>query len=203
MNLQEATIKKLLEAKQVGIIYHYTNLVGLRGILKTNSLEGKFNRICFTRDNNLFNFKDWSVSNDVKIIIDGNLLSEKYQIYPYNSFNVRKEAEERINIKNIPELNKYVLGLEINGNTILKNFKKYNYEFQRYDEWIKTINNEEDLEYLQKQQVNIKNGIDSHSIQDDEYLPFYDLKNKRFNYKKYYEDTIQKCIDLFGNVREV
>lgn len=80
------------EAKQVGLLYHYTSKNGLRGILKSNSISSSeeiymnhnLYYISFTRNKN-FHKKgsNWNVKTDYKITIDGNKLSNKYKIHPF------------------------------------------------------------------------------------------------------------------------
>jgi hypothetical protein len=135
---------KLFEAKQVGILYHFTNLVSLYSILqddflRTNrevesydnlmnsyNLQDKSNwmYISFTRNKNFHinatTFMDHPVS--CRITIDGNKLSHHYKIYPVNYFDyINEEAEECVVVKNeLKEISKYILKVEI---PTLKNFR--------------------------------------------------------------------------------
>jgi hypothetical protein len=82
----------LTEAKQVGILYHYTSVVGLKGILDSDELyvsselyKGQeLYYVAFTRNKN-FHRKgaNWGVKADYRITIDGNKLSNKYKIQPF------------------------------------------------------------------------------------------------------------------------
>ena len=82
----------LSEAKQVGVIYHYTDKKGLAGILKSNSIKSNdehylgnvINYISFTRNKN-FHKKGMSfgVKLEYRIAIDGNKLSNRYKIKPF------------------------------------------------------------------------------------------------------------------------
>ena len=84
--------KNLSEAKQVGVIYHYTDKKGLDGILKSNSIKSNdehylgnvINYISFTRNKN-FHKKGMSfgVKLEYRIAIDGNKLSNRYKIKPF------------------------------------------------------------------------------------------------------------------------
>lgn len=136
----------LNEEKQVGIIYHYTSLWSLLDILKDNFLIAKtdvfnsvpegFKHISFTRDKNFHKSptrdSDGIGGTSVRIVIDGDKLSNKYKIEPYNYFGDKKElgdwaeskgklkdrfeAEERIyigKIQKISDINKYVISYEI------------------------------------------------------------------------------------------
>jgi len=79
---------KLFEAKQVGTIYHYTDIDSLREIIKTNQLTGA-GQVSFTRDSR---FLDTTVvdglSNNAecRLVIDGDKLSNNYKIKPVNFY---------------------------------------------------------------------------------------------------------------------
>lgn len=108
------------EAKQVGIIYHSTSH-HLNTILTSGKLKSVYGFVSFTRDFNL-NF------GAIRIAFDGNKLSEKYHIEPFQDIEggiERKnssEAEERIILKNslgIDIVNrKYVIQIDILDNYI-------------------------------------------------------------------------------------
>ncbi len=85
-------LTNLIEGKQVGIIYHFTNKKGLDGILKSNSIKCseetyKGNDLYFVSFTRNKNFHKKGMSFDVKIeyriSIDGNKLSNKYKIKPF------------------------------------------------------------------------------------------------------------------------
>lgn len=90
-NLIENILK---EAKQVGILYHATRLDYALSIVKDNTIHAnpKVQKDGRTLDlnslgistsrNKLFMYK-----GDVEIMLDGDKLSEKYSILPYNYFN--------------------------------------------------------------------------------------------------------------------
>lgn len=82
----------LKEAKQVGILYHFTSDYGMKGILKSNILKASeevYTRkllyfVSFTRNKNFHKRKNlYNVKADYRITIDGNKLSEKYKIQPW------------------------------------------------------------------------------------------------------------------------
>ena len=119
------------EAKQVGILYHYTSLFRLPRILSTNQL-GEFNTyVSFTRDKNFHRHKREGIDVDnARFVIDGDLLSHHYRVLPYNYFGDKSptgigkyaedrphertwdEQEERV-MKNITNLNSYIIKLQI------------------------------------------------------------------------------------------
>jgi hypothetical protein len=113
-------INLLHEAKQVGILYHFTRTGELISILENNILKASdmwatnndlrpFN--AFTRNKN-----GWDVGGfytDVRIAIDGDKLSNKYKIQPFNMGFGVDEMEERI-YKTIPNIKDYILNITIN-----------------------------------------------------------------------------------------
>ena len=129
-------IDLLNEAKQVGVLYHFTRTGELISILKDNILKASdtwattddfrpFN--AFTRNKN-----GWDVGGfptDVRITIDGNKLSNKYKIQPFNMGFGVDEMEERV-YKDIPDIKNYIIDITINTKT------KGNYEIHK-----DTINN--------------------------------------------------------------
>jgi len=82
----------LNEAKQVGILYHYTSKAGLKSILDSNELnittesyrDHTLYFISFTRNKN-FHRKgnNWNVKTDYRITLDGDKLSNKYKIQTF------------------------------------------------------------------------------------------------------------------------
>ena len=85
------------EAKQVGIIYHFTNY-DIKGILRTDSMGAgirpgahlngeEFYTVSFTRDYALKHFEGNNLLwGPCRIALDGNKLSENYKMMPYNDF---------------------------------------------------------------------------------------------------------------------
>lgn len=72
----------LNESKQAGILYHFTPLRGLRGIVSYNEMRSGYNYISFTRS---FNLELWTSQHGAycRIAVDGEKLSHKYKIQPY------------------------------------------------------------------------------------------------------------------------
>jgi hypothetical protein len=111
----------LIEAKQVGVLYHFTNENGIISILTTNTLKssGKYtNHISTTRDKN-----GWMVGPTTeqyfRITLDGNKLSNKYKIVPYQHLGINRgigqtESEEAIITPIIPNIKDYILAIEYN-----------------------------------------------------------------------------------------
>lgn len=76
----------LLDARQVGNLYHATSLTGLKGILDSNQIISNANStgcsggISTSRDKTLF------YGGPVALILDGDKLSENYKVLPYSNF---------------------------------------------------------------------------------------------------------------------
>lgn len=133
------TTYKLFESKQVGILYHFTNLINLYQIVKSNSLkttnyvkdfnnlqksyniQGDLYYISFTRNKNFYKIPELNMEHPVscRLTIDGNKLSNKFKIYPIDFFNdydeeYNKEDEECIVVKDrLNDIKNYVLKIEI------------------------------------------------------------------------------------------
>lgn len=108
----------LIEAKQVGTLYHLTNLDGMEYILRDNKLRrGQYEGISFTRNKMLNSYVGSPVNLFFKLIIDGDKLSEKYKLEPYKyhandrSIDFRKEAEELVRVNEISNISKYIKGI--------------------------------------------------------------------------------------------
>ena len=78
--------RKFFEEKQVGILYHFTYLYSMLEIIDSDILGdkslGKYNEISFTRDKNFYK-RTKIVPVECCFIVDGNKLSNKYKIKPY------------------------------------------------------------------------------------------------------------------------
>ena len=72
----------LKEAKQVGILYHYTENWLLKQIIETNTLLAP---VSFTRRQSNW-VRDFTNGESI-IVIDGNRLSNNYKIKPYQDIN--------------------------------------------------------------------------------------------------------------------
>ena len=137
-------IDLLKEAKQVGTIYHYTSLGALQSILETNKLISQRNYISFTRNKNW-----WPWKTSIKLSFDGDKLSNKYKIQPFSDIdNIIKgsdEYEERVMLREINNLSKYILVIEINTSKFTAEEKKiwldgyYEYIMQTMDPSFHTI----------------------------------------------------------------
>ena len=80
-------LKEITEGRQIGEIYHFTSLDSIPDILESGKLEPAIDRseklgfISFTRNRALSTLGGFK--SQVRITIDGDKLSNKYQILPY------------------------------------------------------------------------------------------------------------------------
>lgn len=188
---------KLFESKQVGLLYHFTNLISLYWILHEDYLftiryVGDFDNllnsynlqnksewfyISFTRDKNFLKTSSNDLDHPIncRITIDGNKLSHHHKIYPINYFsnsNTTDESEECIIVKDeLKNLSIYTLKVEI---PTLENFKL-------------EVNSDDD-EYRYKLE-----GISEHFGLNDEYEN-KDIDKKHLNLfaKKLYQKIIDR-----------
>ena len=109
--------ENLIEAKNIGTLYHFTNyknliLIAENQFVLTSNIQPY---VSFTRNKD---FKSSSIPMQVRLTIDGNSLSSKYRIQPYADVKAgygrgtEDESEERIS------LNKYPRGVDISKSLI-------------------------------------------------------------------------------------
>ena len=140
-------IRVMKEAKQAGIMYHYTKYDNLLSILKDDMImKGEHNYISFTR--NKRNIKSGLAC---QIVLDGDKLSNRYKIEPFDYFNMtgEDEQEERVLTRVIKNVHQYIR--EINIENDEEKFKyqvgrKYGFDFFKYME---------DLEYSNDHHIKI------------------------------------------------
>jgi hypothetical protein len=148
---EEINTSELKEAKQVGTIYHFTGVENLNKIIEDNKLMSSSKKqrdiktgkkqvysISFTRDKFFPYERDLKLGSrylDARIVVDGNKLSNKYKIEPFNFFNKktrynyplsRTEFEERITFSldeenpDILNFDNYVISYDILVDLLLK-----------------------------------------------------------------------------------
>ena len=127
--------ESLNEAKQVGILYHYTSLKAALKILEQNELKPykdvfgsgleHMNYVSMTRDNHFHRLARMIQGIQCRFIIDGNKLSHNYKITPFNDFEqgsaygnsyghrpYNDEQEERIK-GSIKAIKNYIIKIQI------------------------------------------------------------------------------------------
>ena len=90
------------EAKQVGILYHFTKISQLPKILNTNTIGRNTNgRVSLTRDKYFMKHQRIGIgTKDACLVIDGDKLSTKYKIEPYNYFGGEEPGSNEIPFDN-------------------------------------------------------------------------------------------------------
>lgn len=93
------------EAKQVGILYHFTKLNKILQIINSNGLKSDmYPYISFTRSFDITRQYGDFTRASVRLVFDGNKLSNKFKIESFNNYvstnKNRIEAEERISWPN-------------------------------------------------------------------------------------------------------
>ena len=130
------SFKKYLlnEAKQRGLLYHFTRGADLDSILGNNIINSGSvikTGVSTTRDYGktlAMGFKRLPI----RIVLDGDKLSNKYKITPFNDFpkvlqKGREEKEEMIKTKNgIPNIDKYIIKITFNEKSSYYNEDEYN-----------------------------------------------------------------------------
>ena len=111
----------LLEGKNIGPLYHFTNYRGLMRIIAddfklTSSIQPY---VSFTRNKN---FKSFSIPMDVRITVDGNILSNRYRLQSHADVKAgygrshENESEERVSLQKYPtgiDISKSLIKIEV------------------------------------------------------------------------------------------
>ncbi len=127
-------LKELTEGKQIGTLYHFTTSDNFYEILSSNQLQTYGRYISFTRNKNLFlNPSRLGGGYYYCFEIDGDKLSTKYKLEPFNDpISKKDEYEERVvfnrNGMFIDNLDKYVKKIIILGDINFKTSKERSQE---------------------------------------------------------------------------
>ena len=150
---KEIVLNCLLEAKQVGILYHTTSSSGLASILKSNKIWTNWIQgVSFTRDKNY-----WYGDYPAQLVLDGDKLSENHKVYPFNypyACNIKDDIYIQ---RKLDELLDVLLFYE-NDDTLLVFRKLCKYYFSinpqatvRYINFYKEQNDPEGVKFGKKQ----------------------------------------------------
>jgi hypothetical protein len=174
-------INIITESKNIGILYHYTDIDSMMGIIYRNILIGREKSentysISFTRNKNFkFQTPELGKNLNTRLVVDGNKLSTKFNIIPYASFNYRnydkKEQEERLfmTMPNLVNCDKYILKYDFYLDEIFNEnyywfadikkfylfFKSLNINYSKYNFYIsdKLINNDKVLAWIKEKVI--------------------------------------------------
>lgn len=118
MKVLERLGLKVEAAKQVGTLYHLTNIDGMEFILRGNKLKsGTHVNISFTRNKLLNHYIGHPPRLYFKLIIDGDKLSNNFKLEPFKYYSKDKgtdfsnESEEIVRKSEIPNISKYLKGI--------------------------------------------------------------------------------------------
>jgi len=129
---------KIQSAKQVGTLYHLTNIDGLKHILDKNILEALNYAyiVSFTR-NKMLNFYTGDKGGTLfKLIVDGDKLSNIYKIQPYQYWSdtgVKLEEFEEAVKGPIKNISKYITGIIFLKDIFLDRYYKVDFKNTDYD----------------------------------------------------------------------
>ena len=215
----------LNEGKQVGTLYHFTDMSSLLNILKTNTLKAsnKFEKqksptVSLTRDKlGDIGGVGGTGTKTVRISIDGNKLSNKYKITPYNyyfnypDFKESEDEMEEIIQGDINDITNYIIEIRINPitadifhpNVIKGLIDKYPYikisdkvrrgkKFIDYDQMVLPLTNDV-KQYIDN--IITKEKIDSvYDFPRDEMIKYFNQKlNTKYDTLPY---DVRNYIDL-------
>lgn len=138
------------EKKQAGVIYHYTTIKGLIGILSEDRMASGHQHISFSRNPDL---KQWYESYNAfcRIAFNGSNLTDKFHIEPYlfdpskdplfgggtvsdpemRRKYYRHEMEERVPKEEITGVKKYIIQVDI-----LKSKIEYNSDISKLNKFL-------------------------------------------------------------------
>ena len=159
--------ENLNEAKYIADLFHFTYIDTLVEILNSNKLIASVdsddtNWLSLTRDKNFNKYKEHR-RGSCRIRLDAELLSEKYKIQPYQYpyKYAGDEMEERINVKEIFNIKKYIKDITIFPKLFFENAIKVNEMIiKSFQEYLKKdkIETEDIISYIKKltDKINIK-----------------------------------------------
>lgn len=130
----------LLEAKNIGTLYHFTSASRLLKILQGNKLEahprpkGKY-ALSTTRDKNFHitgdRMEDGIHDISVRISLNGNKISERYKIVAFNYFGQDKEDDSKVTRADNTESEEEIY---TNANGLI-NLRNYIIEITFFKDW--------------------------------------------------------------------
>lgn len=153
MKLRNILKEVLTERKQVGRVYHFTNFNSALQIVQSNlikasratkNIDGK--TISTTRDNK---FSKSRMNNDrlatggidVSFALNGDLLSDRYQVMPYDDAYDKTDKEFDLDDKEAfgDEMEEVWYGKTLEGEGGFRNMKKYVFDVTLTKYFLKTL----------------------------------------------------------------
>jgi hypothetical protein len=141
----------LNESKQVGPLYHWTDIYSSYNIINNNFLKGYLTdtfksqpAISFTRNKNFLQTKP-KLRNQPEIcfVVDGDKLSNKYKIKSFQDPKIKKdEMEEKVLTDGIDNFLNYVIKIIIPKKRFSPGRSAYGYSTDQYDSKFKEVGGE-------------------------------------------------------------
>jgi hypothetical protein len=138
MKLKKILYEVLTERKQVGRVYHFTNLLAAGKILQSNLLKASHSTknisgktISTTRDKNFSKQRLGDIlqisGDDVKFELDGTKLSDRYEVKPYDdAFDVQDQEYDADDKEHFgDEMEEVWFGKALESDSGFRNFKNY------------------------------------------------------------------------------
>lgn len=181
------------EGKQIGFLYHYTYLIHAIQIIDENVMKmGELHQsISFTRDKNFHkrSFIFRKEGRDVRIVIDGDKLSQKYKVQPYNYFSgwgnnskltakaggVGEDQSEETVLSDIHDIKKYIISIDLPSPDMYSG--SITVRGKESNDWIKALGGDEP--YKQKY-VDIEDELDNVNDVKD----YFESKGYKVNFFK-------------------
>jgi len=138
----------LNESKQVGPLYHWTDIYNSYNIINDNFLKGYLTdtfktqpAISFTRNKNFLQTRP-KLRNKPEIcfVVDGDKLSNSYKIQPFQDPKIKKdEMEEKVLTYGIKDFSNYIIKIIIPKKKFLQS---YDYSPNQYEDKFKSVGGE-------------------------------------------------------------
>jgi hypothetical protein len=138
----------LKESKQVGPLYHWTDIYSSYNIINDNFLKGYLTdtftsqpAISFTRNKNFLQTKPKLRNRpEICFVIDGDKLSNKYKIQPFQDPKIKKdEMEEKVLTDGIDNFSNYITKIIIPKKRFSPGKSTYDYSPDQYERKFKEV----------------------------------------------------------------
>lgn len=135
-------LKEITEGKQVGSLYHWTDIYNSYNIINDNFLKGYLTdtfksqpAISFTRNKNFLQTKPKLRNRpEICFVVDGDKLSNKYKIQPFQDSKIKKdEMEEKVLTDGIDNFSNYITKIIIPKKRFSPGKRANDYSTDQYD----------------------------------------------------------------------